>query len=84
MADKPIVLVELQINQFGITETREVERERFRLAVSDLEQATGVFAGIARAVAFAGVGPVGGIDATIRSETQGDSHKPRILRFHQV
>ena len=85
MADLPIVLVQLQGDEFFILELGQVEVFlRLGLAVDHFIHAARFAMDDARAVALARVVPIGDIHAAIGSGLQADAAKPSVVGHQKI
>ena len=79
MTDKPVIPVKLELNQFLFIQIGDIDLAVRRLAVADSEDSPGMLAGVARAVAFTCVRPVGDEYGPTWTGAKAYPHEPGIL-----
>src|SRR2546422_163935 len=81
VADKPVVLVELQLHQFRFGQFHQVRRLELRGAVSYFVDTTVLAMNVAVVVTFARVTPVGNEDAAVGAVEERDATEPGVVGF---
>src|SRR5216683_1221407 len=84
MSDMPVILMQLSLYQFRITELDQVFRERTRFVINNFVNSAVAPVDSIIIVAFACVGPIGDKDASIRTVLNADASKPRIVGEHEI
>ena len=80
----PIIGVPMQSYQFGRIQLPNIPLPRLWFAKGDFVNSAGVFFGVAGVMAFAGVGEIADVHAAVGAVGEGDAHKPRVARAHQI
>ena len=84
MPDVPLVFVGLQVEELQVRQRFEVNRASLGRTVRHLEDAPIVAMNVFVVVAFAGIGPVGHVDAAIVSVHDGRPTEPGVLRADHI